>query len=168
MPLTFEQSLYNLINDYRLANGRAPCVPDQRLERATALHLEWLAAKSKKQIADKYPYFDHNTNAQWLLMSHPELDWNYLFATFPQGLPEQLSAFDVAGLCGYRGGFVADVGFFNKKSLSPEESLAAWQHSPNHNRGLLWFTFRFFGAGKKSIGGGQTAVWCVFAEPISA
>ena len=165
MPDAFATGLYAAINTYRLDQGRIACQIDMRLERAAALHIEWLAASANKTVAKTYPKADHVTNCAWLLKAHPELNWAPILATYQGVYPVQLGAFDMARLCGYlSSGLVADTGYFGK-AQTPNDVFNGWMQSPTHNRGMLLEQFRFFGIGKGAIGGGKTAVFCFYAEP---
>ncbi len=166
MAATFSSTLYASINTYRIEQGRVACQIDMRLEKAAALHIEWLAASAKKAVAKQYPKADHVTNCAWLLKAHPELNWASILATYQGVYPVQLGAFDMAKLCGYlSSGLVGDTGFFGGKNPTATEVLEGWKRSPTHNRGMLMEQFRFFGIGRGAVGAGKTAVFCFYAEP---
>ena len=138
MADAFNNTLYGLINEYRIQQGRVACQIDLRLEKAAGLHIEWLAASAKKSVLKQYPKSDHNTNCQWLLKTHPELNWAPILAAYQGVYPVQLGAFDLAKLCGYYGGLIGDTGYFGGKNPSASEVLEGWKDSPTLTHWAAW------------------------------
>ena len=168
LALLFGADLESLVaedvNAYRYSQGLVECVIDDRLSHAASLHVEWLAFSASGQGRKyDYPKTDHNTNADWLMIFHPELRWEILTLRYSGQLPEQLGAFDLAALCGYDGGFLGDIGYFGKRPSSVDV-VSFWIGSPGHRRYLDWPTMRAMGVAKGPVGG-KTAVFCFLAEP---
>ena len=150
------------INIARMSDGVQPVAEDARLGRAAALHVEWLVRDSKKQV--RLSPNDHVVLASWLLDAHPELIWERLYATFPNGFPTWFGAFDVARLCGYNG-LALDNGAFVSRKVDP---VVGWLRSEaGHRENLLDSRHRHVGACVGgSVGAGKIAIWSVFGDEV--
>jgi len=151
--LALTADLADDINATREAHDVAPVARSATLDAAAELQVEWLAFASKRRIDTG----DHECLTSWLLTAHPELLWERLFATFPDGLPKWLVAHDLARLCGYEG-VARDIGSYVGRKDSP---IDGWLRNA-HRTVLLDPDADEVGIAVASVGGGKFATWATF------
>lgn len=152
---------YLEINLARIENDVLPVRRDLRLDYAAELQCEWLNYAYKRNE----PIFsDHLCNTDWLFVRHPELDWYKLFATFPSGVPEWITLFDVGRLCGYpeNNGSVIDNGYYGGRN---DNAVDAWlRSSDGHRENLLDPDWEDVGIAMQNVTGGNFATWALFGK----
>ena len=131
-----------------------------QLQRAAELQVEWLVHALKKRI--RFPN-DHVVRTDWLRAAHPELLWERLDATFPDGPPDWIGAFDLARLSGWEG-YAKDNGGYFRRTGDP---AAAWMQSQfGHRENLLDPDWTAVGiCASVGVGGGKFLTWATFGSP---
>jgi len=155
------------INEARLAESIPAVAHSLILEDTAAVMADWLGYANRRNKT----FVFHNVNTAWALKEYPDLKWDRLRATFPDGLPDQLSAHSVARLCGWEGGLVYDIEG-EARRCNAFDLVYGWAHSDetspptNHWMVLLNFiaNFNVCGVASEPRGGGRQIVVAVFGE----
>gem|GEM_PF-6770885 len=159
-----DDAVFIEINVVRLANDVPAVASDPILEQSAAITAEWLGYANR----GNREFFFHNVNTAWALKNYPQLHWERLRATFPDGLPEQLSGHDVARLCGWEGGLVLDIEGEARRN-DAVDLVDGWADSPFGHQLVLFNVIADFdvcGVASEPRGGGKQIVVAVFGDAL--
>lgn len=157
----YADELVEAINAARAEEGLPAVAPSGTLAASAAIIADWLGYANRRNRDFQY----HAVNTAWLRKNYPKLLWAHLDATFPDGLPESLSAHDVARLCGWTGGVVYDIEAEAGRSFATADIVDGWARSPFGHWMVLFDVIGQFtdcGTGSAPRGGGRQIIVACF------